>query len=110
MFRWNTTWLLLQTRYKYNNYYTVQYFTGIIIGTGENINNWIIHLEGGGWCYSEDDCLQRSRTNLGSSTYWSSTAVYGGFLSDSPLANPDFYNWNMVFVKYCDGASFTGNL
>ena len=23
---------------------------------------------------------------------------------------PDFYNWNRVFVRYCDGASFSGNV
>lgn len=22
---------------------------------------------------------------------------------------PDFYNWNRVYVRYCDGASFTGD-
>jgi hypothetical protein len=22
---------------------------------------------------------------------------------------PDFYNWNRVKLRYCDGASFTGN-
>lgn len=23
---------------------------------------------------------------------------------------PDFYNWNRVYVRYCDGASFTGDI
>jgi hypothetical protein len=30
----------------------------------------------------------------------------GGFMSADPAINPDFYNWNMVFFNYCDGASF----
>jgi hypothetical protein len=31
---------------------------------------------------------------------------YGGFLSADPNINPTFYNWNMAFFMYCDGASF----
>lgn len=26
------------------------------------------------------------------------------------VINPDFYNWNRVKVRYCDGASFTGDV
>lgn len=33
----------------------------------------------------------------------------GGYLSRSPTVNPDFYNWNRVLVRYCDGGSFSGN-
>lgn len=29
-----------------------------------------IFLEGGGWCYDEQDCLSRSKTVLGSSKQW----------------------------------------
>ena len=29
--------------------------------------NWLIHLQGGGWCVSLDDCFKRSLTPLGSS-------------------------------------------
>ena len=36
------------------------------------------------------------------------TCCYGGLYSTNPQVNPDFYNWNMVFVIYCDGSSFTG--
>jgi hypothetical protein len=25
------------------------------------------------------------------------------------VGDPDFFNWNRVFVRYCDGASFSGN-
>ncbi|KAK9086175.1 hypothetical protein Syun_028569 [Stephania yunnanensis] len=31
-----------------------------------------------------------------------------GILSDKPDENPDFYNWNRVKLRYCDGASFSG--
>ena len=72
-------------------------------------SNWIIHQEGGGWCYNEDLCLERSKTSLGSSTFWGPTASFNGFLSDEAMYNPQFYNWNVVYLKYCDGASFSGN-
>lgn len=78
-------------------------------GTGEGMSKWIVHLEGGGWCYNEDECAQRSRTPLGSSKSWAPTFEPQGFLSDNASANADFYDWNVVFVKYCDGASFAGN-
>jgi hypothetical protein len=31
-----------------------------------------------------------------------------GILSSDPEINPDFYNWNLVMLCYCDGASFSG--
>lgn len=31
-----------------------------------------------------------------------------GILSQTPSQNPDFYNWNRVKIRYCDGASFSG--
>jgi len=67
-------------------------------------------MEGGGWCYDEDECVARSKTPLGSSKFWGPTAVGTGFLSDNQTENPDFYNWNVAYIKYCDGASFTGNV
>lgn len=68
-----------------------------------------MHMEGGGWCYNEDACLQRSKTDLGSSKNWQPKTELSGFLSDDPHFNPIFYNWNVIFLMYCDGASFTGN-
>ena len=40
---------------------------------------------------------------------WPTTASVGGLLSDNCSKNPDFYNFNRVFMKYCDGNSFSGN-
>nr|GMD42641.1 pectin acetylesterase 5 [Ipomoea batatas] len=34
---------------------------------------------------------------------------FSGILSNNPEQNPDFYNWNKVMIRYCDGSSFTGN-
>jgi len=33
----------------------------------------------------------------------------GGYFDPSPLENPMMYNWNIVFIPYCDGGSFSGN-
>ena len=30
-------------------------------------------------------------------------------MSDNPAINPDFFNWNMAFFRYCDGSSFSGD-
>ena len=79
-------------------------------GTGSGANKWYIHHQGGGWCESLDDCLSRSKGGLGSSTrYGKTSAQNSGYFSTSPAENPMMYNWNKVFMKYCDGGSFSGN-
>eukprot|EP00118_Oscarella_pearsei_P024870 m.306977 g.306977 ORF g.306977 m.306977 type:complete len:383 (+) comp41795_c0_seq1:77-1225(+) len=78
-------------------------------GTGSDANNWIIHLEGGGWCYNEEECYGRSKSHLGSSKKYTETADFQGFLDSDPTLNPKFSNWTVAYVKYCDGASFSGN-
>jgi len=35
-------------------------------------------------------------------------SLNGDYFSPSPEANPMMYNWNMVYLQYCDGASFSG--
>ncbi|XP_065888663.1 uncharacterized protein [Dysidea avara] len=71
-------------------------------------NKWIIHLQGGGWCGSERNCVDRSKRRLGSSKDWPPKINYSGLLSDDCTINPNFCGWSMVFVGYCDGASFAG--
>jgi hypothetical protein len=39
----------------------------------------------------------------------SKTVVFTGVLSNNASQNPDFYNWNKVRLRYCDGASFAGD-
>ncbi|KAL2325694.1 hypothetical protein Fmac_024752 [Flemingia macrophylla] len=34
---------------------------------------------------------------------------FTGILSNKPEENPDFFNWNRVKLRYCDGASFSGD-
>lgn len=54
-------------------------------------------------------CLERSRTRRGSTRFMNKLEVFSGILSDDPAMNPDFYNWNRVKLRYCDGASFGGD-
>jgi len=79
-------------------------------GTGSGANKWYIHHEGGGWCYNLGDCFGRSKTDLGSSKNYPMTMNNdGGYFSESASNNPLMYNWNAVYLKYCDGGSFSGN-
>ncbi|KAF7034057.1 hypothetical protein CFC21_045111 [Triticum aestivum] len=79
-------------------------------GSGDGSNRWLIHLEGGGWCSTTKDCSNRRMYGLGSSNFMKPMRFAGaGILGSDQLQNPDFYNWNKVFVRYCDGASFSGD-
>ncbi|GMQ03747.1 hypothetical protein CsSME_00049426 [Camellia sinensis var. sinensis] len=79
-------------------------------GFGAGINNWLVHIEGGGWCNNATTCLSRIDTRLGSSKQMAVQLVFSGILSNQQKFNPDFYNWNRIKVRYCDGASFTGDV
>ncbi|XP_078149217.1 pectinacetylesterase family protein [Carex rostrata] len=76
-------------------------------GHGSGANNWLVDLEGGGWCNDRDSCMSRSTFSLGSSKYMDKV-LFSAILSNNSDENPDFYNWNRVRVRYCDGASFAG--
>ncbi|KAL8499545.1 hypothetical protein ACS0TY_022480 [Phlomoides rotata] len=82
----------------------------IDMGSGAGINNWLIHLEGGGWCNNVTTCLARKETRLGSSKKMVKQVAFSGIFSNKPQLNPDFYDWNRVKVRYCDGGSFTGDV
>ena len=79
-------------------------------GSGSGTDKWILHQEGGAWCNTTADCLERSRGVLGSSSYWNSSVDIGGIFSDDEAVNGEFYNWNVVYLGYCDGGSFAGYL
>ncbi|BBH02695.1 Pectinacetylesterase family protein [Prunus dulcis] len=67
-------------------------------------------LLGGGWCNNVTNCLGRKNTRLGSSKQMLKAIAFSGILSNRKMFNPDFYNWNRIKVRYCDGASFTGDV
>ncbi|CAN0926615.1 Pectin acetylesterase 5 [Linum grandiflorum] len=78
-------------------------------GFGSGSHKWVIHIEGGGWCNTIESCSYRSKTPLGSSKFMETQVVFAGILSRDPSNNPDFFNWNRVKIRYCDGASFAGH-
>ncbi|XP_009797415.1 pectin acetylesterase 8-like [Nicotiana sylvestris] len=79
-------------------------------GSGTGLDNWVISIEGGGWCQNITHCLQRKNSRLGSSAKMGKQVAFSGIMSNDPKFNPEFYNWNRVSVRYCDGGSFTGDV
>lgn len=97
-----------------------------------NSRSWIVEMEGGGWCFHDPprlpedvNCWYRAYgPAIESSTppgYLGSSRMLpmnyshapprglNYLLSDDPAVNPEFHEFNTVFVHYCDGASFTGD-
>nr|GEW49492.1 pectin acetylesterase 8-like [Tanacetum cinerariifolium] len=56
-------------------------------GFGAGIDNWLVFFE------------QMLKTE-----------TFSGMFHNKAKYNPDFYNWNRLKVRYCDGASFTGDV
>ena len=70
-------------------------------------NKWIVFHEGGGWCGSPNNCLDRAGTSLGSSKSWPDT--YTGGEAAAMFDYPPFNEFRIVYAKYCDGGSWAGN-
>uniref|UniRef100_A0A0E0N647 Pectin acetylesterase n=1 Tax=Oryza rufipogon TaxID=4529 RepID=A0A0E0N647_ORYRU len=77
-------------------------------GFGSGEHSWFIHLQGGAWCNTIEDCSKRKMSAYGSSKFMRAVE-FNGILSNDQQLNSDFYNWNRVFIRYCDGASFSGD-
>ncbi|KAL8129753.1 hypothetical protein V2J09_018908 [Rumex salicifolius] len=77
-------------------------------GFGSGSSSWVLHIEGGGWCDTVESCSSRKESSLGSSVYMDKV-IFSGILSSDPALNPDFFNWNKVKIRYCDGASLAGH-
>lgn len=54
---------------------------------------YVLHHEGGGWCWTAEECAGRAKTALGSSAAWPQVgSCYGrcdGILSGNATENPD---------------------
>ncbi|KAL4450363.1 hypothetical protein ABPG74_009069 [Tetrahymena malaccensis] len=83
-------------------------------GFGDGEDKFLIYMQGGGACDGDtteellESCLQRSKTILGSSKEWPETLSNTGNLSDEYANNPAFYNWNKIYLPYCDGQLYQG--
>ena len=77
-------------------------------------NKVLIFIEGGGWCGDNslaltlENCHQRSKTDLGSSTKYGDTVTFSnGIMSDD---KDNYFNgWTRIFLKYCDGSGHQGS-
>jgi hypothetical protein len=69
-----------------------------------------MHFLGGGWCWTSEDCYQRSSTLIGSSRAWGPT-IPSQFYTDGFMSSddPDFGSWSLAYIMYCDGSSYTSN-
>ncbi len=55
-----------------------------------------------------ENCYQRSKTLLGSSTLWPDAIEGQGYLSVDPTKN-EFANWTKIIFGYCDGSLHQGS-
>jgi hypothetical protein len=72
-------------------------------GRGDDAANWILFFEGGGWCESALNCLERSRTPLGSSSSYPPTTSHWDahdLLKADCTVNPAFCSHSMVYAPY----------
>jgi len=95
---------------------------------GDEPTKWVIFFEGGDWCSRYDDigdkddrrnCVRRrnkgglqggtTRDDPGDLSLNSIGASYGQ-LDPDPDRNPLMHAWNKVYVRNCDGSSFTSGL
>ncbi|XP_047963986.1 pectin acetylesterase 7-like isoform X2 [Salvia hispanica] len=80
-------------------------------GFGDGVDNWHVYLQGGGWCENSSSCLDRSTTLQGSSAKLKNgNEQLNGMLDDNSTFNPDFYNWHVFKIFYCDGSSFMSDV
>lgn len=86
-------------------------------GYGPGEKKIIISFWGGGWCAGRDkdsflsDCVERSKTNLGSSDFWGREVENdGSFLGGDPNQNINFFDWHRFDFPYCDGSGHQGHV
>ena len=79
-----------------------------------NSSIFILHLEGGGWCYDVASCTKRCGPTaspfqwnpLCSSKFWPSTLTVEGLLE--PQDSPELASANKAYVKYCTSDAHMG--
>lgn len=75
----------------------------------KNKDKVVFWLKGGDFCKSYSDCVARqSKPGLGSSKAWPKTYYGNGIQSPDKEENPDFFDWNHVYLEYCSGDLWTG--
>ena len=74
--------------------------------------SWLLYFEGGGWCWSPEDCALRAESKGGSSTAWprhdNGSVSIGGLVNRCCFCTK-FCRFRRVFLKSCDGHAFAGD-
>jgi len=79
-------------------------------GSGGGLSRYLIFFEGGGFCSSHEDCADRAGGYYGSTRGDGATRdLDHPFFTTSSTVSPLLWNWNHVFVRYCDGGYFSGS-
>ncbi|KVH95111.1 Pectinacetylesterase [Cynara cardunculus var. scolymus] len=66
-------------------------------GSGEGLHNWLLHIQGGGWCNSIEDCHTRTYSLYGSSKKMKSSDYnFTGILSNKQDLNPSARVFNVI--------------
>ena len=76
-----------------------------------NNDSWLLYFEGGGWCFSPEDCALRADTRAGSSVSWEKRdgqVTYGGIVNKCCFCTR-FCRFHRIFLKSCDGHAFAGD-
>ena len=80
-------------------------------GEGDNAKNWIMFLEGGGGCLTEESCIEtyQQKPYKFTSENLGPTLHNGGLLSKVPRINPDFYDYTHVHMPFCSLDMWVGD-
>ena len=76
-----------------------------------NNESWLFNFEGGGWCWSREDCAMRAESRGGSSMAWDKQEgkiLIGGLVNKCCFCTK-FCRFHRVYLKSCDGHAFAGN-
>lgn len=65
--------------------------------TEKGKKNWVLFVQGGGWCYKETDCYERSNNDRGSSKYMPTEISDGGPLDGNYPFNL-FHSFSFSFI------------
>lgn len=76
-----------------------------------NSTRWVVYLGGGGFAANLDEVFQRQMyvPELVTSAGAAPTMNGVGLLSSREIDNPDFYNDNSVFIRYCSSDVWSGD-
>ena len=93
---------------------------------GNKTNKYFIYFAGGAWCSALtkhiacgwDSCQDRAMTSFGSTIvdptndapYLLLPTSSRQYFSSNKEINPLMYDWNIIYVMYCDGSSFSSNM